>query len=80
MLNFIHAGRTRPKLPAAVDRWDRTRAKCMTRPETISGVIGCRDRWHGIARHAVCMSGHAVPLDHMVVKNSKGHKVFDAKV
>ena len=52
----------------------------MTITKTISGVIGCRDRWHGIARHAVCMSGHAVPLDHMFVKNSKGHKVFDAKV
>ena len=48
---YPRAGRTMPKLPAAVDRWDRTRAKCMTRPETISGVIGCRDRWHGIARH-----------------------------
>ena len=40
---FIHAGRTRPKLPAEVDWWDRTRAEYITITITI-------DWWDGPGR------------------------------
>ena len=35
----IHAGRTRPKLPAEVDWWDRTRAEYITITITMYNVL-----------------------------------------
>ena len=35
---YIHAGRTRPKLPAEVDWWDRTRAEYITITITITTI------------------------------------------